>query len=273
LNPVAPKKILPLNESTIFMTKPHILLTNDDGIFAPGLYALYETLSAIADITVVAPDSEKSAVGHAITISDPLRVMPFEKFDKFFGYAVKGTPADCVKIAHLALLDRKPDIVVSGINYGSNTGINVIYSGTVSAATEGTILGIPSFAISLTTFKDADFTYAAKFAAKLVPLVLANGLPKGTFLNVNVPNVPEPQIRGVAVTRMGMAIYDDKYDKRIDPRNRVYYWLTGSKLECNEGEDVDDGAIEKNMVSITPIHYDLTNHQSLGELKKWKIAP
>jgi 5'-nucleotidase len=253
------------------MSKPYILLTNDDGIFAPGLYALYESLSAIAEVAVVAPDSEKSAVGHAITITDPLRVMPFEKFGKFFGHAVHGTPADCVKIAYFALLDRKPDMVVSGINYGSNTGINIIYSGTVSAATEGTILGIPSFAISLTTFKDADFTYAAKFAAQLVPLVLANGLPKGTFLNVNVPNVPESQIRGVAVTRMGMAIYDDKYDKRVDPRNRVYYWLTGSKLEDDEGEEVDDGAIARNLVSITPIHYDLTNHQVVEDLQRWGI--
>ncbi|MDZ7362644.1 MAG: 5'/3'-nucleotidase SurE [candidate division KSB1 bacterium] len=260
-----------MSKSSQEISKPHILLTNDDGIFAPGLYALYESLSTIAEVSVVAPDSEKSAVGHAITITDPLRVTPFEKFGKFFGHAVNGTPADCVKLAYFALLERKPDLVVSGINYGSNTGINIIYSGTVSAATEGTILGIPSFAISLTTFKNADFTYAAKFAAKLVPLMLKNSLPRGTFLNVNVPNVPESQIRGVAVTRMGMAIYDDKYDKRLDPRNRVYYWLTGSKLEFEEDEEVDDGAIEKNMVSITPIHYDLTNHRVLDEVRRWEI--
>jgi 5'-nucleotidase len=253
------------------MSKPFILITNDDGIFAPGLYALYESLRAIAEVTVVAPDSERSAVGHAITISDPLRVSPFEKFGKFFGHAVNGTPADCVKIAYFALLDRKPDLVISGINYGSNTGINVIYSGTVSAATEASILGIPSFAISLTTFIDADFTYAAKFAAQLVPILLENGLPKGTFLNVNVPNVPESEIRGVAITRMGMSIYNDKYDKRIDPRNRVYYWLTGSKINNEEDEATDDGAIEKNMVSITPIHYDLTNHGYLEALRRWEI--
>jgi 5'-nucleotidase len=253
------------------MSKLHILITNDDGISAPGLYALYESLSKIAEVAVVAPDSEKSAVGHAITISDPLRVTPFEKFGKFFGHAVNGTPADCVKIAYYALLERKPDLVVSGINYGSNTGINIIYSGTVSAATEGTILGVPSFAISLTTFKDADFTYAAKFAAHLAPFILKHGLPKGTFLNVNVPNVPEAQIRGIAITRMGMSLYDDKYDTRVDPRNRVYYWLTGSKIDLEENEDVDDGAIAKNMVSITPIHYDLTNHHYLEELKRWEI--
>jgi 5'-nucleotidase len=254
------------------MSKPHILLTNDDGIFAPGLYELYLRLKDIADVSVVAPDSERSAVGHAITISDPLRVMPFEKMGVPFGHAVNGTPADCVKIAFYALLKEKPDMVVSGINYGSNTGINLIYSGTVSAATEGTILGIPSFAISLTTFKDADFGYAAKFAARLVPLVLNNGLPKGTFLNVNVPNVPEEKIRGVAITRMGAASYDDKYVRRIDPRNRVYYWLTGSRIEQEVSADVDDGAIANNMVSITPVHYDMTNHRCLDEIVAWKIG-
>jgi len=253
------------------MKTPHILLTNDDGIFAPGLYELYLQIKRIGRVSVVAPDSERSAVGHAITISDPLRVMPFEKMGELFGYAVNGTPADCVKIAYFALLDEKPDLVISGINYGSNSGINIIYSGTVSAATEGTILGIPSFAISLTTFKDADFSYAAKFAARLAPLVLQRGLPKGTFLNVNVPNVPEKDIRGVAITRMGNAQYEDKYDRRIDPRNRVYYWLTGSRIEQQTGIDVDDGATGNNLVSITPVHYDMTNYKCLEEIAGWGI--
>lgn len=253
------------------MTKPHILLTNDDGIFAPGLYALYLALRQIAEVTVVAPDSEKSAVGHAITISDPLRVSEFEKNGAFFGHAVKGTPADCVKLAYFALMPQKPDMVVSGINYGSNTGINVIYSGTVSAATEGMILGLPSFAISLTTFKDADFTYAGKFAAYLTKQILEHGLPPGVFLNVNVPNVPEAEIRAVAITRMGNAMYDDMYDKRVDPRHRVYYWLTGSKAELNEGIDTDDGAIEQNMVSVTPLHFDLSKHDFLQSLRAWQL--
>ena len=253
------------------MKKPSILLTNDDGIFAPGLYALYLALRDIAEVTVVAPDSEKSAVGHAITISDPLRVSEFEKNGEIFGLAVKGTPADCVKLAYFALLPQKPDMVVSGINYGSNTGIKVIYSGTVSAATEGTILGLPSFAISLTTFKDADFTYAAKFAVTLTQRILEHGLPPGVFLNVNVPNVPEPEIQGVTITRMGNAMYDDKYDKRIDPRHRVYYWLTGSKVELNEGLETDDGAIAQNQVSVTPLHFDLTKHDFLQSLKDWQL--
>ena len=253
------------------MRRPHILLTNDDGISAPGLYALYSAISQIAEVSVVAPDSEKSAAGHAITLSDPLRVSEYEKNGIFFGYAVNGTPADCVKIAYFALLDNKPDMVISGVNYGSNTGINVIYSGTVSAATEGTILGIPSFAISLTTFQDGDFTYAAKFAKKMAIKLCKETLPKGTLLNINVPNVPESEIRGIATTRMGASQYEDEYDKRTDPRNNVYYWLTGSKRGDDEGIDSDEGAVQNNMVSITPLHFDLTNHTFLTKLKNWQL--
>jgi 5'-nucleotidase len=237
------------------------------------LAALYQEIRKIGEVTVVAPDSEKSAVGHAITISDPLRVWPFEKNGEFFGYAVTGTPAVCVKIAYWALLNHKPDLVISGINLGSNTGINVIYSGTVSAATEGTILGIPSFAISLTTYKNPDFTYAAKFASKLSKVILDKGLPRGVFLNVNVPPIKEEQIKGVAITRQGKAIYKEKFDKRIDPQHRVYYWLTGKKVQLEEDSDVDDRAILQNEVSITPIHYDLTHYGFLKELKTWDIFP
>lgn len=250
-----------------------ILLTNDDGINAPGLDELYRQIKEIGEVIVVAPDSEKSAVGHAITLSDPLRVWKFEKNGDFFGYAVNGTPADCVKIAYWALLRHKPDLVISGINLGSNTGINVIYSGTVSAATEGTILGIPSFAISLTTYKNPDFTYAAKFARKLSKILLERDLPKGTFLNVNVPPIQEEEIEGVVITRQGKAIYKEKFDRRIDPQNRVYYWLTGTKIQLEEDSDVDDRAILQNKVSITPIHYDLTNYEFVNELNTWDITP
>jgi 5'-nucleotidase len=250
-----------------------ILLTNDDGINAPGLLALYKELKQVGEVAVVAPDSERSAVGHAITLSDPLRVWNFEKNGEFFGYAVNGTPADCVKIAYWALMDQKPDLVVSGINLGSNTGMNVIYSGTVSAATEGTILNIPSFAISLTTFTNPDFAYAAKFGAKLAKILFEKGLPKGTFLNVNVPPVKEEEIQGVVITRQGKAAYMERFDKRIDPANRVYYWLTGKKVKIEEDLNVDDFAILNNRVSITPIHYDLTNYQYLDELKSWSITP
>lgn len=251
---------------------PRILISNDDGINAPGLFALYEEIKTVGDAIIVAPDSERSAVGHAITLSDPLRVWNFEKNDSFFGYAVNGTPADCVKIAYWALLEEKPDLVVSGINLGSNTGINAIYSGTVSAATEGTILEIPSFAISLTTYKNPDFSFAAKFAKNLAKIVLEKGLPRGTLLNVNIPAVKEEDIAGVVITRQGQANYEERFDKRIDPQNRVYYWLTGKKVEIVEEHDVDDTVILNKKVSITPLHYDLTNYHFLDELKSWNIS-
>ena len=251
--------------------RPYLLLTNDDGIDAPGLDALFRELKEVGDVVVVAPSVERSAVGHAITLSDPLRVWDYERDGSFFGYAVNGTPADCVKIACWAILDRQPDVVVSGINLGSNTGINIIYSGTVSAATEGAILGIPSFAISLTTYQNPDFRYAAKFARKLTRLLLKKGLPQEVYLNVNVPACPEEEIRGVAVTRQGLALYEEKFDRRVDPHGRVYYWLTGQKVDEEKDVDVDDGAIQAKMVSITPVHYDLTRYDFLETLEGWGL--
>lgn len=253
--------------------KPLLMLVNDDGISAPGLHALSQTLKTIGDIFVVAPVSEMSAVGHAITISDPLRVSEYSVNGSFFGHAVSGTPADCVKIGYWAILKRKPDIVVSGINLGSNTGINTIYSGTVSAATEGAILGVPSFAISLNTYQNPDFSFAAKFAARLAGRLLKEGLPDGVFLNVNVPAVPESEIAGVSVTRQGMALYEEKFFKRTDPHDRTYYWLSGQKIEPETSLDVDDGAVTQNHVSITPVHYDLTRYDFLDTLKSWKLTP
>lgn len=249
--------------------KPYILITNDDGIAAPGIHQLVMSLRPLGEIVVVAPDTERSAVGHAITLSDPLRVTPFNKNGEWEGFAVSGTPADCVKIAVGALLPRRPDLVVSGINLGSNAGINVIYSGTVSAATEGTILGIPSIAISLTTYVEPLFATAGEFAQEIVQLVLQKGLPPRTLLNVNVPNVPSEAIRGVKVTRQGMAHFAEFFDKRVDPRNRVYYWMDGKKEELAEGEDVDDVAIRHNFISITPIKYDLTNYEFIEQLRDW----
>lgn len=249
-----------------------ILLTNDDGINAPGLQALYKEMKKYGQVYIVAPDSEKSAVGHAITLSDPLRVQNFYKNDEFFGYAVNGTPADCAKIAYWAL-DINPDLLISGINLGSNTGINIIYSGTVSAATEGMFLNIPSFAISLTTFTNPNFDIAARFAGKLSQIILEKGLPGGTLLNVNVPAVAhEDEIMGVMVTRQGKAMYHEEFDKRTDPHNRVYYWLTGQKVKLETEPDVDDRAILNKKISITPVHFDLTNYGFLEELRKWNIS-
>lgn len=253
--------------------RPLILLVNDDGIYAPGLAALVREIKKIGEVMVVAPAAEQSAVGHAITLLSPLRVWPANKNGEMFGYAVSGTPADCVKIAYWALLnDRKPSLLISGINHGSNSGINVIYSGTASAATEGTILGIPSFAISIATYESVDFSFAARFARKLARKVLAHGLPHATYLNVNVPPVPEQKIKGVAITRQGMAVYREKFDKRTDPHNKTYYWLTGHKINLDqEPEDADDIAILNNMISITPVHYDMTNYKFREELKTWNI--
>lgn len=249
-----------------------ILLTNDDGIAAPGLAALAVEMEKHAEVKIVAPSNEMSAVGHAITLSDPLRVTEFYKNDHFFGLAVNGTPADCVKLAYWVLLqDAKPDLLISGINLGSNTGINTIYSGTVSAATEGAILGLPSFAVSLTTFQNPDFSVAAEFAAYLTQLLVRNRLPRGVYLNVNVPALPRDRIRGVQITRQGKASYHEEFQVRTDPHNRKYYWLTGEKIDVEQDEEVDDRAILQNKISVTPVHYDLTYYPMLSDLKQWQF--
>jgi 5'-nucleotidase len=255
------------------MKKPSILITNDDGIYAPGILELYKSLKDMGNTTIVAPLIEKSAVGHAITISDPLRVVEVERDGKFFGYAVNGTPADCVKLGVQCIVKSKPDIVVSGINLGPNTAINIIYSGTVSAAAEAIIMGIPSMAISLTTFTKQEFGYAGKIARHLTKQILEHGLPTETLLNVNVPAVPEKEIKDIIVTRQGKARYQEAFDKRIDPNNRTYFWLTGKKMMLDKDPEVDDLAVMNKNVSITPIHYDLTNYKFLEELRKWNLKP
>jgi len=251
--------------------RPAILVSNDDGIDAPGIEALVRELKRIGEVTVVAPDKQQSAVGHAITMNHPLRVRPFSRNGSLFGYAVEGTPADAVKLAVRALLKRKPDILVSGINHGSNTAISVLYSGTVSAATEGTILGIPSIAVSLTTFRSADFSFAARFSAKIVRQVLKHRLPKGTLLNVNIPPLKEKEIRGVLITRQGESTWDDLFDARRDPANKEYYWLTGALVETDHGTDVDQWAVSHKYVSITPLQYDLTDYAMMDVMKRWGI--
>lgn len=253
------------------MKKLHILICNDDGINAEGIYALVSELKTIADVTVIAPASQQSAVGHAITVNYPLRAVPFHKNGDFFGTAVEGTPADCVKLGIGCLMKEKPDMVISGINHGSNTAVNIIYSGTVSAATEGTILGIPSIAVSLTSYHNLDFNYAAKFAAKLALLVAERGLPQRTLLNVNVPNVPESEIKGVVVTKQGVSIWEDRFDVRRDPANREYFWLTGSMNVIDTEADTDQIAIKNNYVSVTPVHYDLTDRRMLETMKEWGV--
>ena len=255
------------------MSETSILVTNDDGIYAPGIKKLAQVLSPLGKISVVAPLAEKSAVGHAITLSDPLRVQEVDIDGKFFGYAVNGTPADCVKLGIRCLCDHEPDLVVSGINLGPNTATNIIYSGTVSAAAEGTIMGIPSIAVSIASFNRPEFSYAAKVAHQIAGQVLKYGLPAGTLININAPALPESEIKGIRVTKQGKGRYEENYDKRIDPNNRVYYWLTGKKMTLDSGMDIDDSALSNDYVSVTPIHYDLTNYDFLKEMEKWTLKP
>lgn len=251
--------------------KPSILVSNDDGIDAPGLGALVAALKTISTVTVVAPDTQQSAVGHAITMHYPLRVRKYHKDGRFFGHAVEGTPADCVKLAIKALLEEPPDLVVSGINHGANTAVNIIYSGTVSAATEGTLLDVPSIAVSLTTYEPADFRPAARFAKRLALHVLRTGLPPGTLLNVNVPAVSGSKIRGVKITRQGNSRWDDTFDMRVDPNNRTYYWLSGKLDVLDTADDTDVIAVRKNYISVTPIQYDLTDYRALKAFRSWKL--
>jgi 5'-nucleotidase len=249
-----------------------ILLTNDDGIYAKGIEVLHEHLSKDHEVVVVAPETEQSAVGHAITLTDPLLVKPVNRNGIFFGHAVKGTPADCVKLAINELVEQKPALVVSGINLGANVGINVIYSGTVSAATEGAILGVPSIAISINTFRNPDFEPAARFARLLARQVEKYGLPPHTSLNVNVPAIPENEIKGVRVTRQGVTRFVENFDRRVDPRENVYYWQCGSTPSLEEDEDTDACALARDYISITPIHHDLTNYDFLRSLRSWSFS-
>ncbi len=249
-----------------------LLLSNDDGIHAPGLAALYEALRDMAEVHIVAPEYERSAVGHAITIYDPLKTKKVYKDGAFFGYAVDGTPADCVKLALGALLPEPPDFVISGINLGPNAGISVLYSGTVSAATEGTILGIPSMAISLATFKDPVWDTAKRVAREMVARLQSDGLPQETLLNVNVPNIPLDKLQGTRITRMGRSRYIETFERRTDPRGRAYYWMDGEMALLEDPADTDLQALDDGYVSLTPLGFDLTRHAALPHFEKWRDA-
>jgi 5'-nucleotidase len=243
-----------------------ILLTNDDGILAEGLLALHEELKGDFDLSIVAPEVEMSAAGHAISLSNPLRVRHFKRRGIFFGYGVSGTPADCVKIGVQEILPDRPDMIISGINLGSNVGINLLYSGTVSAATEGAFLGIPSAAISLDTKIDPDFGFAARFARLVIAFIGEHGLRKGTALNVNIPAIPEDQIRGVSFTNQDLARQRDAFEKRNDPRGNIYYWLASETTVEQSPTNTDFKALAENRITITPITFDLTDHKELKRL-------
>ena len=251
---------------------PHILLTNDDGIHAPGLAALAQALRRTARLTIVAPDSERSASSGALTTKSPLRLQPVNKNGRPFGFACSGTPVDSVKLAvHVVCRDDPPDLVISGINQGGNMGSDVHYSGTVAAALDGALMGFPAIAVSLCEWDNPDFTFAARFARTLARKVLQKGLPTGTILNVNVPAGNAGNIQDVRITRQGRGRFLESFDCRDDPRGVPYYWIGGERAQP-VGSDTDEAAITENIISITPLKIDLTHREFLPELAEWNLT-
>ena len=245
-----------------------ILVTNDDGIQSQGIIVLAKALQDVGDVVVIAPDREKSATAHSLTLHRPLRV---EKIRKNV-YAVDGTPADCVHLAVNGILSEGPQLVVSGINKGPNLGNDITYSGTVSAAFEGTLLGIPSFAISLASRGHFKFRPAAHFAARVARHLMKKGLPGDTFLNINVPNLDEKEIRAYKITRQGRYhVHGNQAVEKVDPRGRKYYWIGGGTMVFDQRGETDHEAVSEGFISITPLHIDLTSHASIQELRKWKL--
>lgn len=250
---------------------PTILVTNDDGVSAPGLRALVNAMTEIGNVVVVAPDKPQSGMGHAITIGDPLRIEKVHLFGQIEAYQCSGTPVDCVKLAKDKILHRNPDLCVSGINHGSNSSINVIYSGTMSAAVEACIEGIPAIGFSLLDYSfEADFSAAAHYAKVLSKLLLKNNLPHGTLLNVNFPKLPLSEIKGMKVCRQAVAKWEEDYDERVDPRGNKYYWLTGKFMSYDKGEDSDEWALNQGYVSVVPVQFDLTAKHAMEFMQqKW----
>jgi 5'-nucleotidase len=253
--------------------EPIILVTNDDGITAPGIRNLVEAVKDLGKIVVVAPDKPQSGMGHAITIGQPLRLHPISIFDGIESWQCSGTPVDCVKLAVDKILHRKPDLCLSGINHGANHSINVIYSGTMSAAVEAAIESIPSVGFSLLDYSiEADFTAARKYARIVVEFMLEKTLDKHAILNVNFPPVADELIKGLRICRQAYAKYEEDFLERDDPHGRKYYWLTGQFVNFDEGTDTDVWALENNYVSVVPVQFDMTNYVLKDKLEKtWKL--
>ena len=251
--------------------RPLILVTNDDGITAPGLRTLISVMKELGDVVVVAPDSPQSAMGHAITINSTLHLekVTIEKGAPF-EYSCSGTPADCVKLAVNEILKRQPDLCVSGINHGSNSSINVIYSGTMSAALEAGIEGIPAIGFSLLDYNwNANFEHCKSYIKTIAKNVLDHGLPDGVVLNVNIPNLDKKDIKGIKVCRQARASWKEEFDKRTNPMGREYYWLTGKFVNMDKGEDTDEWALANGYISLVPVQFDLTAHHSIPNLNSW----
>lgn len=251
------------------MKKPLILVTNDDGITAPGIRALVDVASQIGEVVVVAPDSPQSGMGHAITVSDPIRLHPAKVFEGIEAFECSGTPVDCVKLAkHVVLKDRVADICISGINHGSNASINIIYSGTLSAAMEASLEGIPSIGFSLLDYShDANFEAAKPFIKELIEWVLENGMAEGNLLNVNIPNLAREEIKGLKVCRQAEARWVEEFSEAEDPRGQKYYWLTGRFVNKDTGDDTDVVALENGYISVVPSMHDLTHYSAIDKVK------
>lgn len=249
----------------------NILLTNDDGIYAEGLWALYQRLCERHSVTVVAPDRERTAVGHGITLHVPLRTHRVNINGNREGVAVNGTPADCVKLGLIEILDLRPDLVISGINFGANVGINVNYSGTVSAAREAALFGLPAIAVSMEGNNEEHLLGIAAFISELAESVFEKGLPFGTFLNVNVPGISIEKVMGIRISRQSISPLSDYFEKRSDPRNRPYYWQGCDSSHIFETPDTDGAILGKKYISITPIKCDTTDYDIMEELKTWNI--
>lgn len=254
------------------MSELLILITNDDGYNSKGIKALINAVKNLGKILIVAPDSPQSGMGHAISVNKPIRCYKTNFFDSVEAYCCTGTPVDCIKMGLYLLKEKKPDLILSGINHGSNVSTNILYSGTMSAAVEGALSGIPSVGYSLTDYsEDADFQYSEKIVQTISKKVIKEGLKKGTCLNVNIPNVKENQIKGIKVCRQGRAFWDDTFDHRKDPLGKDYYWLTGSFSSKEQALDTDINYLENNYVTIVPTQFDMTCHDSVDELKNWEL--
>ena len=256
------------------MSRPLILVSNDDGITSRGIRFLVELMKTIGEVIVVAPDSPQSAMGHAITVGNTLRLDNNDIFGETKAYECSGTPADCVKLAkHFVLKDKLPDIVVSGINHGSNTSINVLYSGTMSAAIEAAIEGMPAIGFSLCDYPhDADMSHIGEYILAITKEALSKGMPKGVALNVNFPPKRNEPVKGIKICRQAKAKWQEEFDQRMDPYGRRYFWLAGNFMNYDEGEDNDEWAIANNYVSVVPCLFDLTAHQAINSLKEdWTL--
>lgn len=255
------------------MSKPLILVTNDDGITAPGILTLIDIAKEIGEVVVVAPDSPQSGTGHAITVNNTLFLYKTSsKQDKILSYSCSGTPVDCVKLAIHEVLKKKPDLCISGINHGSNSSINVIYSGTMSAAVEAGIEGIPAIGFSLLDYNwDADFESSKEFVSNIIQEVIKNKLPEGVILNVNIPKLKKDEIKGIKVCRQAKAFWVERFDKRQTPQGMDYYWLTGEFVNQDLGEDTDEWALKNGYVSVVPVQFDLTAHHAIQRLNTYKF--